>query len=281
MSVSPSSTAPPASPIDQGFSRALWSSPSPAEASPAPSSTAPEPADSPAGRSLEDGIRSPTAGSASSPHLYGSPGSRASPPGESVCSCAGAAASSDALEAHDSDHRPSASSSAPPALEPSVLVDPFSCRDGSGAIKQGVRELLQDLIRCGFLVPLPSPLEPWPQPEDTSSPGAYLTFNAVDSHVRASVGESADQAFAAIWSLREVKLAQPVCGMEPLIEQLLWLCLGWCHGDHHSRTKAAVHCLWDVLHEVEPGLRLHEIKSCKTVARSLILCHCVTMALAR
>ena len=175
--------------------------------------------------------------------------------GESVCSCAGAAASSDALEAHDSDHRPSASSSAPPALEPSVLVNPFSCRDGSGAIKQDVRELLHDLVHCRFLVPLPSPLKPWAQSEHTSSPGAYLTFNAVDSHVRASVGESAEQAFAAIWSLREVKSAQPVCGMAPLIEQLLWLCLGWCHGDHHSRTKAAVHCLWDVLHEVEPGLR--------------------------
>ena len=60
MSVSPSSTVPPASPVDEGFLRALCSSPSPAEASPAPSSTAPEPADSPAGRSLEDGIRSPT-----------------------------------------------------------------------------------------------------------------------------------------------------------------------------------------------------------------------------
>ena len=63
--------------------------------------------------------------------------------------------------------------------------------------------------------------------------------------------------------------------MAPLIEQtLLWLCLGWCHGDHQSRTKAAVHCLWDVLHEVEPGLRLHETKSCRTVATTMAQWRC-------
>ena len=108
---------------------------------------------------------------------------------------------------------------------------------------------------------------PWAQSEHTSSPGAYFTFNAVDKHVRASVGESAEQAFAAIWSLREVKSAQPVCGMEPLIEQLLWLCLGWCHGGHQSRTKAAVHCLLDVLREVE-RLPTSSTAACGNTTRS-------------
>ena len=66
MSVSSSSTAPPAS-------RAFCSSSSPAVAPHAPSSTAPQSADSPAGRSLDDGFRSPTAGSASSLRLLSSP----------------------------------------------------------------------------------------------------------------------------------------------------------------------------------------------------------------
>ena len=63
---------------------------------------------------------------------------------ESVCSRAETAAQSDAFTSHGSDHRPSASSSAPPALEQSVLASPLSCRDGSGEIKQDFKELVHD-----------------------------------------------------------------------------------------------------------------------------------------
>ena len=107
---------------------------------------------------------------------------------ESVCSRAETAAQSDAFTSHGSDHRPSASSSAPPALEQSVLFNHLSCRDGSGEIKQDFKELVHDHLHCGFLMPLASRLRPWTRPEDTSSHGAYLTYNSVDSFVRANTG---------------------------------------------------------------------------------------------
>ena len=81
-------------------------------------------------------------GSASSPRLLSSP---ARPQCESVSLFAGVRRQQHkAFSSHGSDHRPSASSSAPPALERSVLASPLSCRDGSEEIKQDFKELVHD-----------------------------------------------------------------------------------------------------------------------------------------
>ena len=138
MSVSSSSTAPPAS-------RAFCSCSSPAVASHAPSSKAPESADSPVGRSLDDGFRSPTDGSASSPRLLSSP---ARPQCESVSLFA--AVRRQEHKAMRSRHmaviigRQHPVLRRQPALEQSVLASPLSCRDGSGEIKQDFKELVHD-----------------------------------------------------------------------------------------------------------------------------------------
>ena len=180
MSVSPSSTAPPAS-------RAFCSSSSPAVASHAPSSTAPKSADSPAGRSLDDGFRSPTAGSASSLRLLSSP---ARPQCESVSLFA--AVRRQEHKAMRSRHMAVIIGRQHPVLRRQLSSNlswpaPFPAAMVVGKLSRSSRNLfMMTDQRCGFLVPLAFLLRPWTRLEDTSSNRAYLIYNSVDSLVRAN-----------------------------------------------------------------------------------------------
>ena len=180
MSVSPSSTAPPAS-------RAFCSSSSAAVASHAPSSTAPKSADSPAGRSLDDGFRSPTAGSASSLRLLSSP---ARPQCESVSLFA--AVRRQQHKAMRSRHMAVIIGRQHPVLRRQLSSNlswpaPFPAAMVVGKLSRTSRNLfMMTDQRCGFLVPLAFLLRPWTRLEGTSSNRAYLIYNSVDSLVRAN-----------------------------------------------------------------------------------------------
>ena len=180
MSVFSSSTAPPAS-------RAFCSSSSPAVASHAPSSTAPESADSPAGRSLDDGFRSPTAGSASSLRLLSSP---ARPQCESVSLFA--AVRRQQHKAMRSHHMAVIIGRQHPVLRRQLSSNlswpaPFPAAMVVGKLSRTSRNLfMMTDQRCGFLVPLAFLLRPWTRLEGTSSNRAYLIYNSVDSLVRAN-----------------------------------------------------------------------------------------------
>ena len=190
MSVSSSSTEPPASPVTES---ALCSSPScsPTAASPAPSMTEPGSADSPAGGSFAGGVQWLVADSMSSPQ-HGSACGRASPQQdaqESSCSRAVTEAPRDASMPPGSDSRPRT------ANEPTAVSDSFSCRGPDGKACAAFREFVADLQKCGFLCPLRHKLMPWPQPGGSGSGPAYMTLNTAKEHLRAARGapESRDQ----------------------------------------------------------------------------------------
>ena len=149
------------------------------------------------------------------------------------------------------------------ANEPTVVSGSFPCRGPDGKVCAAFRGFVADLQKWGFLSALTHKLRPWPQPGGSGSGPAYMTLNTAREHVRAARG-APGSPFALALSVRNLGVESLVFGMSPLIEQLLWLCLGKC-----ERGKETESCLLEVLLEGEPHLKVHGIKKCSTVLQTL------------